>query len=329
MDGCKMYIDMISSLVDGELPAEQESRLRAHMEHCPDCRRVYDAFMGISGALSDELISPPEALASGIMFKINMQQGKGTAKHRFAFGRFTAVAACFALIIFGASHFGLFDFLKSGGNNEPSAELESVKSPLPDDQILPDDFGGSSDIDIPDRLEMPNFNTADLPPAESAPPVTSGGDSGSASLFGNGGVEGIPDPAMIETDIFRNDITKLFNVPEIRIYRGKHDPASENAVNVTPFYIASDSEINSKLLDMLQADSLLKGESDKTPITEPLFTLVFPADTEEDPEAKDVTLTVWSVDSKLICQKSGDVPVLFSAKSAPSEFEEYVRHLAV
>ena len=63
MSGCEKYIELISSMVDGELTHEQEAELRTHLESCDECRKVYDAFKGISNALSEELAEPPEMLA--------------------------------------------------------------------------------------------------------------------------------------------------------------------------------------------------------------------------------------------------------------------------
>ncbi|NCC68004.1 MAG: hypothetical protein EOM14_07380, partial [Clostridia bacterium] len=90
---CEKYIELISRLVDGELSKEQEAELRAHIDVCPECRRVYDAFSAISDALGSDIAEVPEGLAKGVMYRIGKTQK--TSKPRFfVFGRFTAVAAC-------------------------------------------------------------------------------------------------------------------------------------------------------------------------------------------------------------------------------------------
>jgi anti-sigma factor RsiW len=53
---------MIDRLLDGELSEKEEQALRAHMESCEDCRRVYDAYRAVSDALADDLAEPPEGL---------------------------------------------------------------------------------------------------------------------------------------------------------------------------------------------------------------------------------------------------------------------------
>lgn len=126
MNDCEKYTELMSQLLDGELSAEQESELRTHIASCESCRKVFDAFTSVSEALSDELVEPPEMLTKGVLFKIKNQK-----KHRrFAYGKFTALAACLALILLGAAKFGFFD--NSGsvmlGSSAESATYGSAKS---------------------------------------------------------------------------------------------------------------------------------------------------------------------------------------------------------
>ena len=44
MSACERYEADLSALLDGELDAERETALRAHMADCPDCQALYDAF---------------------------------------------------------------------------------------------------------------------------------------------------------------------------------------------------------------------------------------------------------------------------------------------
>ena len=102
MSDCARYRELISLLLDGELTAEQESSLRTHIKTCAECKRAYEAFSGLSKAISEDMAEPPEMLAKGVMFKIRNRK-----KHRrFAYGKFTALAACLAVILFSAAKFG-------------------------------------------------------------------------------------------------------------------------------------------------------------------------------------------------------------------------------
>ena len=115
MNDCEKYTELMSQMLDGELTAEQASELRTHIASCENCRRVFDAFAGVSEALSDGLAEPPEMLTKGVLFKIKNQK-----KHRrFAYGKFTALAACLALILLGAAKFGFF------GGGSGSVSLDS------------------------------------------------------------------------------------------------------------------------------------------------------------------------------------------------------------
>lgn len=113
---------MISAGVDGELSEEDSAALHAHLDACPDCRRVYDAFQCIGDAVRDDLVEPPELLAKGVMHKVRSME-RGDSPRRFAFGKFTALAACLAVVLFAAGQFGLF-----GGSNSAPAAGESAKS---------------------------------------------------------------------------------------------------------------------------------------------------------------------------------------------------------
>lgn len=121
MSDCARYRELISLLMDGELTAEQESSLRTHIETCAECKSVYKAFSGLSGAISEDMAEPPEMLAKGVMFKIRNRK-----KHRrFAYGKFTALAACLAVILFSAAKFG---YLGDGSSylSMDSAQTESL-----------------------------------------------------------------------------------------------------------------------------------------------------------------------------------------------------------
>ncbi|MFR3291290.1 MAG: anti-sigma factor family protein [Lachnospiraceae bacterium] len=53
MSECDKYQEMISQMLDGELPEPHKTELVKHLGCCPDCRRVYDAFSAISLSLGE------------------------------------------------------------------------------------------------------------------------------------------------------------------------------------------------------------------------------------------------------------------------------------
>lgn len=122
MADCSKYLDMISASLDGELCETDNAALHAHMDGCPDCKRVYNAFREIGDSLREELVQPPEMLSKGVMYKIRKMESGGSNK-RFAFGRFTAIAACLAVVLFAAGRFGLF------GGDAPADKNSELTAP--------------------------------------------------------------------------------------------------------------------------------------------------------------------------------------------------------
>lgn len=113
MRGCDKYQELISAMLDGELEEAAAAELHAHMQHCDDCRSLYEAFADVSAAMQEDLMEePPEKLAQGVMYKIGLEEKEGS-KRPFAFGRFTLIAACLAVVVFAAGRFGLL-----GGTDE-------------------------------------------------------------------------------------------------------------------------------------------------------------------------------------------------------------------
>ena len=104
MDKCEKYREMISAMLDGELSEADRAALHAHMESCPECRGVYDAFAAVMGA--EELEEPPEGMLSGAMFRIR-NTAPAKKKKRIHWQRYAAAAACLALVLFGATRLDL------------------------------------------------------------------------------------------------------------------------------------------------------------------------------------------------------------------------------
>ncbi len=95
---CSEALTLLSGRLDGENTEEEERALQNHLDVCPDCRAILEAYQAIDKgvlALADE---PPEALARGVMEAVR----RPVKKRRFYFGGGTlAAAALIALILFG------------------------------------------------------------------------------------------------------------------------------------------------------------------------------------------------------------------------------------
>ena len=100
MSECDRYLEMISQLVDGELPEPQKTELLAHLDGCANCRRVYDAFSAISLSLGET--AAPEGFAEGVMAAVRTQGGHGSRRAKKpgkSQVRYMALAACIVLAL--------------------------------------------------------------------------------------------------------------------------------------------------------------------------------------------------------------------------------------
>lgn len=100
MSHCDKYIEMASLYVDGELPEDEVPELLEHLDACPDCRRVYEAFAGISGALGET--DAPEGFAAAVMDAVGaaaVPKKVSKPRRRILAVKYAAMAACLALVI--------------------------------------------------------------------------------------------------------------------------------------------------------------------------------------------------------------------------------------
>lgn len=70
MKNCEYYEELIGAALDGEITAEEEKELRAHLESCEACRSFYEAMQAISGA-DDALGEPPENFTANVMAHVH------------------------------------------------------------------------------------------------------------------------------------------------------------------------------------------------------------------------------------------------------------------
>lgn len=70
MKNCEYYEELIGAALDGEITAEEEKELRAHLESCETCRSFYEAMQAISGA-DDALGEPPENFTANVMARVH------------------------------------------------------------------------------------------------------------------------------------------------------------------------------------------------------------------------------------------------------------------
>ena len=292
MANCNEYLEMLSSLIDGELDSRQEAELCAHIETCENCKRVYTAFKSISDATSDELVQPPEMLAKGIMFKINAKENSG-GKRRFAFGRFTAMAACLALIILGASRLGLFDSVGDKAASAKSADpsvgyyTNDESDPVYESSVL--ENSGAAFV-------QPTDGSNEQEPPQSADNYSLTEEGGTAIQMA------APENVKLK------EVGKppcLYDAKEISFYEGNYIADITASDYKTPLFTVTEPA-QLEMFAILLGEMLWTKNGEATPPPEipkddPLYTLFIPANLEADENSKDTAICIWIIDDELWC----------------------------
>ena len=74
MSQCEIYQELISRMVDGDLSAREEADLARHIETCPDCAALFQAFSAISGQIGEDLEEAPFDLRDNVMAEIHREE---------------------------------------------------------------------------------------------------------------------------------------------------------------------------------------------------------------------------------------------------------------
>lgn len=162
MSECEKYLEMISAQIDHELSPGEERKLERHLESCPSCRRVKDAFLAVSGTADEELVQPPEELAASVMQRIRETDKSGEGRReksrsnkRIYLKRYLALAACTALIIMTASSrlqviyggFGVGDVTNGAADHTELFEARSTDAGAPEEAEAQDEEASGQDVD--------------------------------------------------------------------------------------------------------------------------------------------------------------------------------------
>ena len=82
MSDCERFEELISALLDGELSAEEEAEVSAHMDGCAECAAMYEAFSAVGGALRADASDVPATLHDGIMAKVAIAEKAHKTQHK-------------------------------------------------------------------------------------------------------------------------------------------------------------------------------------------------------------------------------------------------------
>lgn len=149
------YIELISAALDGELTAQERQELDGHLSRCPRCAALFGELSAQSAALRELDCPMPEGLYKDIMGGLPEQAAAPVPTRGKRWGRWAALAACVALVIFAggtlAPRLGGRTGSDTSGNMAPPPALEGIAPRSAEGA----DIGGSDEAA---PAEAPEYN---------------------------------------------------------------------------------------------------------------------------------------------------------------------------
>lgn len=138
MKPCEYYEELIGAALDGEISAEENEELRAHLDTCESCRSFYEAMKAISGT-DEQLPEAPEHFTENVMARVRQAAAPEEKPVKKKAGitrlatRYGALAAAAAVAIWAGVHFsGAF----SAKNTESAAPEIAMYSATSEDAAM-------------------------------------------------------------------------------------------------------------------------------------------------------------------------------------------------
>ena len=99
MSSCEKYQELISRMVDGDLSQKEQKELLTHIETCPECAALYQAFSLLSDKISGELEESPLDLRDNVMAEIRREEIRRRNRLPTILRAVMSAAACLAVIV--------------------------------------------------------------------------------------------------------------------------------------------------------------------------------------------------------------------------------------
>lgn len=153
---CEKAYELMSAKLDGELSAEQDAELTAHLASCPECRRLMQAMQTVEDSVSALHESAPEGLKKGVKYRIDLAVGACKPPKRRWIGPGTVFGAVAALLVLLVGT-GVIPLPKQ----QRSAPVTDVALPaLASTNALQEAAGAAEKPDTPDKQPNLAFVTA-------------------------------------------------------------------------------------------------------------------------------------------------------------------------
>lgn len=145
MNGCEYYQELISRMLDEDINRDERAELAKHLETCPECAMMYQAFSTLSDTISCDLEEPPENLTDNIMAEIRRSEivRKNSKRMPRRIKSYIAAAACVAVMIAAVGGFAIVK-----GSRKDNAVFQSSASHI-SSGVISDERTAEDSIEAP------------------------------------------------------------------------------------------------------------------------------------------------------------------------------------
>ena len=99
MSQCERYQEWISRMVDGDLSQAEERELREHVQSCPECALLFQAFSTLSNEMQSDLEDVPLDLRESVMAEVRREEIRRRNRIPSILRGVMSAAACVAVIV--------------------------------------------------------------------------------------------------------------------------------------------------------------------------------------------------------------------------------------
>ena len=168
MSECKYYQELISRMLDKDLSKRERAAVMEHLDSCPECAAMYEAFSMLSNNVSANLVDPPEELTEDIM--ANIRRSEVIRKNRKTSRQLKTIIAAAACVAVLVAVVGGFSVIK----NLRKENVVYTKPQLSESNIVVDPASGSTAADGMTESSVAGTNTnSNLPPIQFGETVVS------------------------------------------------------------------------------------------------------------------------------------------------------------